>query len=69
MKIRYDQDADAVYITLRKGNVDHTKEVDENTIIDFDKKNQVIGFELLFVKERNPDLLRQILVENLVSVS
>ena len=67
MKIRYDPDADAMYITLRKDSVDRTKEIDENTIIDFNKAGQVIGVEILFVKERNPDLLKEFQVENLIS--
>ncbi|MBS3106025.1 DUF2283 domain-containing protein [Candidatus Woesearchaeota archaeon] len=66
MKIRYDSDADAMYITFRDDKVDHTKEIDENTIADFNKKGQVIGVELLFVKERNPSLLKEFQVENLI---
>jgi uncharacterized protein YuzE len=66
MKIRYDPDADAVYITLREEEIDHTKEADENTIIDFNKDGEVIGVEILFVKERNPNLLKQFQVENLI---
>ena len=68
MKIRYDSDADAMYITLREDEVDHTKELDENTIIDYNKENEVIGVELLFVKENNPGLLKEFKVENLISV-
>ncbi len=67
MKIRYDPDADAMYITLREEEVDHTKEIDENTIIDFNKDDEVIGVEILFVKERNPNLLKEFQVENLIS--
>ena len=67
MKIRYDPDADAMYLTLRKDKVARTKEIDENTVIDFNKSGQVIGVEILFVKERNPNLLRELQVENLIS--
>ena len=67
MKIRYDSDADAMYITLKEDRVDHTKEIDENTIIDFNKAGQVIGVEILFVKERNPKLLKELQFENLIS--
>ncbi len=66
MKIRYDPDADAMYITLKEGKADHTKEIDKNTIIDFDKSGEVLGVEILFVKERNPKLLQQFQVENLL---
>ena len=67
MKIRYDPDADAMYITFRETKVHHTQEIDKNTIIDFDKDDQVIGMEILFVKENNPELLKGIQVENLLS--
>ena len=66
MKIRYDPDADAMYIKLRDDKVDHTKEADKNTILDFNKEDQVIGVEILFVKERNPNLLKEFRVENLI---
>ena len=68
MKIKYDQDADAMYISLRKDKVASTKEIDKNTILDFDKDGQVIGIEILFVKERNPDILKELQVENLISM-
>lgn len=67
MKIRYDSDADAMYLTLKKDRVAKTKEIDENTIIDFNKNGQVIGVELLFVRERNPGILKELKVENLIS--
>jgi len=66
MKIRYDPDADAMYITLKVGKVCSTKEIDKNTIADFDKNGEVIGIELLFVKEKNSNLLKQFQIENLV---
>ena len=67
MKIRYDPDADAMYLALRKDKVAHTKEIDDNTIIDFNKSGQVIGVEILFVKERNPSILKELQVEKLIS--
>ena len=67
MKIRYDPDADAMYITLREDKITSTKEIDENTILDFNKAGQVIGVEILFVKERNPKLLKELQFENLIS--
>ena len=69
MKIRYDPEADALYIRFRDTKVDHTTELDENTMVDYDKDNQVIGIEILFVKERNPNLLKEFLVENLVATA
>ncbi|HLC50276.1 MAG TPA: DUF2283 domain-containing protein [Candidatus Nanoarchaeia archaeon] len=67
MKIKYDSDADAMYISLKRDKVSRTKEIDRNTIIDFNSKGQVIGVEILFVKERNPTILKELKFENLIS--
>ena len=67
MKITYDPEADAMYIYLKDIKSAKTKEIDQNTIVDYDEKGNVIGIELLFVKERFPSLLKEIQVENLVT--
>ncbi len=64
MKIRYDPDA--MYITLRDDEVHLTREIDKNTILDFNKDNEVIGIEILFVRENNPELLKTLQVENVI---
>lgn len=66
MKIRYDSDADAVYIKLRDIKIAETKKVDDYTILDYDKSGNLIGIELLFVSEQNPSLLNEFKVENLL---
>ena len=69
MKISYDSEADAMYIKSKDGEVLKTKEVDDNTILDYDKKGNVIGVELLFVKERMPSTsLSEITFENLTNL-
>ena len=56
MKITYDSDADAMYIYITEDrDIAKTKEIDENTILDYDKDGNVIGVEILFVKERIPE--------------
>ena len=59
MKIRYDKDADAMYIKIRDGKIDRTKKIDDNTLLDVDKDGNLLGIELLFVKERNPNFLKE----------
>jgi len=67
MRIIYDPLADAVSITIKKGKVAKTKEIDDNTILDYDKKGNVIGVELLFVKERIPSAsVSEITFENMI---
>jgi len=69
MKISYDSDADAMYIKLKEERVVKTKEIDDNTILDYDSKGNVIGVELLFVKERIPSAsVSEITFKNMVGV-
>jgi uncharacterized protein YuzE len=54
-KITYDPEADAMYIYLKKikkGEVDHTKEVSNLVFVDVNKKNQPLGIEILNVSLR-----------------
>ena len=54
MKITVDWEADALYISFRKGKLSKNKKIDKNTIIDLDKDGNLLGIELLFMKERIP---------------
>ncbi|MBI2410032.1 DUF2283 domain-containing protein [Candidatus Kaiserbacteria bacterium] len=47
MKINYDKIADAIYMTLRKGKVAKTVEMEDRLIVDVDKKGNILGIELL----------------------
>ena len=47
MKINYDPQADALYIYLRKGNIDESDEVAPGVIIDYDDNGQPLGIEFL----------------------
>lgn len=70
MKITYDNEADALYIKLKESEVHKTKEADENTILDYDRNGNLIGIEILFVKERMPSLLKSlkdVKVENIAA--
>ena len=47
MNINYDKVADAIYMTLRKGKVSKTVEMEDRLIVDVDKKGNILGIELL----------------------
>ena len=67
MEIRYDKDADAMYIKLRSGKFKKNKKVNDGVILDLDDKNNVLGIELLFVSEKiPPSSLSNIQIKNLV---
>ncbi len=54
MKITYDKIADAAYMTLRKGRVSKTVEMSDNVIVDFDKKGNLLGIEMLSASKQFP---------------
>ncbi len=68
MKITFDKEADALYIEFSSGEFFSNKKIDNNTIIDLDKKGNILGIELLIVSKRiSKDFLSDIHVKNLVS--
>jgi uncharacterized protein YuzE len=54
MKIRYDPEVDALYITLVEGKSADSDEVQPGVILDYDQEGRLIGMEVLNVKKRNP---------------
>ena len=69
MKIEFDKEADAIYIELGSGEFAKNKKIDDETIIDLDKNEKILGIELLNVSKRiSKDFLSDISVKNLVSV-
>ncbi len=51
MKIEYDPEANALYITLREGRVHHTEEVTESLSVDIDAEGRPLGIEILDARE------------------
>jgi uncharacterized protein YuzE len=54
MKMHYDQKSDALYLRLDDSQIIESAEVQPGIILDYDVNNQVIGVEILRVKERVP---------------
>ncbi len=66
MEIKYDREADALYIELRKDKFCKNKKIDDSTIVDLDENNQIIGIEILGASKRIPsNSLSKIHVENI----
>ena len=54
MEITYDKEADAMYIEFQKGDFAKNKKIDDFTIIDLDKDDNILGIELLDASKRIP---------------
>ncbi len=68
MKIEYDQEANALYITLREAPVAKTNEVTDSFIVDLDEEGRPIGIEILHVRQLlDAEDLARVTVENLLT--
>ena len=64
MKVQFDQEADAIYFRLDESAIIEYEEVRPGVILDFNDKDQVVGVELLAIKDRVPvEMLRQMSFE------
>lgn len=50
MQIDYDPRADVMYIQLRPGEVDYTREMASDFFVDIDQKGTPVGIEILSVR-------------------
>jgi len=66
MKIEYDQEADALYIQLRDGEVDDNIDIETGITLDLDHNRRIIGIEILDAqKVLSSDNIFNISFENL----
>ena len=52
MKIKYFQQTDTLHIELREAKIAQTRDLDENTQIDLDKKGNLCGITIEHASER-----------------
>jgi uncharacterized protein YuzE len=52
MKLKVDQKSDALYLRLNEKAIVESEEVKPGVILDFDRRGQVVGVELLGIKAR-----------------
>lgn len=54
MRVHFDEKADALYLRLDESKIVESEEVQQGIILDFNEHNQVVGIEILKVKDRVP---------------
>jgi uncharacterized protein YuzE len=47
VKFEYDRENDAAYLTIRRGKVAESQEVEPGLIVDFGSDDQIVGVEIL----------------------
>jgi len=67
MQIQIDPQADALYLTLKRGRVHRSREVEDGVVLDLDQRGRVLGIEMLDISRRYaPQSLRRLSVHRLV---
>jgi len=59
VKIEYDPEADAAYISIARGKVAETRVISEGLNVDYDASGRVLGIEVLSVQRRGARVKRQ----------
>jgi len=54
MKLKVDQQADALYLTLSESPASRSEEIAPGIILDYDASGQVVGIEMLYLSKRAP---------------
>jgi uncharacterized protein YuzE len=54
MRVHFDEKADAVYLRFDDSKIVESEEVHPGIILDFNERNEVVGVEVLRVKNRIP---------------
>jgi uncharacterized protein YuzE len=52
MKLEFDPQADAAYLEIAAGEVEHSEQITPGVIVDFDAQGDVVGIEILSVSKR-----------------
>lgn len=70
MKLKVDQQADALYLTLSEVPSHRSEEVSPGIIVDYDDQDRVVGIEMLYLSKRAPQTdIRRLLFESVPQVA
>ncbi|KKI97995.1 DUF2283 domain-containing protein [Prochlorothrix hollandica] len=63
MKLTIHKEDDAIYLRLDESEVFESEEVQNGIILDYNAQGKVIGVEILYLSQRSPQALQQVLLE------
>jgi len=64
MKLRVDEQADALYLVLDESDVVESEEVAPGVVLDFNEREEIVAIEVLHLSKRTPaPNLKQLLFE------
>ncbi len=70
MKLKVDQQADALYLSLTDAPASRSEEVSPGIVVDYDDQDRVVGVEMLYLSKRAPDTeIHRLLFESVPQAS
>lgn len=63
MKLVVHKEDDALYLRLDETPVVESEEVSDGIVLDYNSEGKVVGVEVLYISQRSPNSLQQILLE------
>ncbi|MFH7241686.1 MAG: DUF2283 domain-containing protein [Spirulina sp.] len=63
MKLVVHKEDDALYLRLDDSEIIESEEVSEGIILDYNADGKIVGIEVLYISQRSPNSLHQILLE------
>ncbi len=70
MRLKVDERADALYLTLSEAPASRSEEVSPGIIVDYDNQDRVVDIEMLYLSKRAPETdLRRLLFESVPEVA
>lgn len=52
MRVQYFEDSDTLYVVFREAEVDESKDLDENTLVEFDAEGNLVSMTVEHARER-----------------
>jgi uncharacterized protein YuzE len=52
MKVQYFEDTDTLYIVFKQSEVDETRDLDENALVEFDTRGNLVSMTIEHARER-----------------
>jgi uncharacterized protein YuzE len=70
MRLKVDQQADALYLSLTDAPASRSDEVSPGIIVDYDEQDRVVGVEMLYLSKRAPETeIHRLLFESVPQAS
>jgi uncharacterized protein YuzE len=69
LKVHYDPKVDILYMVIREGPIYDSRELDEDVRLEYDKKGEIVGIEVIDARRNVARVLAEGIVEQIKAAS